>query len=104
MEEIYAEYLVSLSEKLLVKYGQTADHHELKNVKDIVMVQLCRLYLKDVGYLQYCRSLKICILSGNFLSNIDALESCTQLIKLDLHSNQVSNSNFKRYTKKNELW
>ncbi|XP_015274495.1 PREDICTED: leucine-rich repeat and IQ domain-containing protein 3 [Gekko japonicus] len=89
MEEKYAEYLLSLSKKLLFECGQTAEHHELKTVEDIVMVQLCARYLKDVGYLQYCYSLKICILSGNFISNIDALESCTHLIKLDLHSNQM---------------
>ncbi|XP_060088005.1 leucine-rich repeat and IQ domain-containing protein 3 [Heteronotia binoei] len=89
MEEKYAEYLVSLSKKMLFEYGQAADHHELKNVEDTVLVHLHALYLKDVGYLQYCGSLKICILSGNFLSNIDALESCTHLIKLDLHSNQM---------------
>ncbi|XP_054836349.1 leucine-rich repeat and IQ domain-containing protein 3 [Eublepharis macularius] len=91
MEEKYAEYLVSVSKKMLLEYGQTADQHGLKNVEDIVMVRLCARYLKDVGYLQYCDSLKICILSGNFLSNIDALESCTCLIKLDLHSNQMEN-------------
>uniref|UniRef100_A0A8D2IJI0 Uncharacterized protein n=1 Tax=Varanus komodoensis TaxID=61221 RepID=A0A8D2IJI0_VARKO len=60
MEEEFTEYLVSASEELLLEYGQT-----------------------------YCLSLKICDLSGNFLTNIDALECCTSLIKLDLHSNQV---------------
>nr|XP_056700735.1 leucine-rich repeat and IQ domain-containing protein 3 [Euleptes europaea] len=89
MEEKYTKYLISVSRKLLLECGQTADQHILRNVENIVMVQLCARYLKDVGYLQYCVSLKICILSGNFLSNIDALESCTCLIKLDLHSNQM---------------
>uniref|UniRef100_A0A8D2INY3 Uncharacterized protein n=1 Tax=Varanus komodoensis TaxID=61221 RepID=A0A8D2INY3_VARKO len=69
MEEEFTEYLVSLQQ-------------------DLTMVRLHAQYLSDIRNMQYCLSLKICDLSGNFLTNIDALECCTSLIKLDLHSNQ----------------
>uniref|UniRef100_A0A8D0GRZ2 Uncharacterized protein n=1 Tax=Sphenodon punctatus TaxID=8508 RepID=A0A8D0GRZ2_SPHPU len=58
-------------------------------LRDIVMVQLHGLYLKNVEHLQYCVSLKICILSCNYITNIEALECCTHLVKLDLHGNQI---------------
>lgn len=89
MEEEFAEYLVSASENLLLEYGQTADQNDVKKLKDLVMVRLHAQYLGNVGDLQHCVSLKICDLSGNFLTSIDRLEGCTNLIKLDLHNNQI---------------
>ncbi|KAG6933501.1 leucine rich repeats and IQ motif containing 3, partial [Chelydra serpentina] len=56
---------------------------------DLVIVQLNGLYLKNVRHLQYCVLLKVCILSNNYITNIDALECCIHLVKLDLHGNQI---------------
>uniref|UniRef100_A0A8C4VVM4 Uncharacterized protein n=1 Tax=Gopherus evgoodei TaxID=1825980 RepID=A0A8C4VVM4_9SAUR len=89
MEEL-TEHLVSTSENLLLKYGQTTSQAHLKKLKDIVIVQLNGLYLKNVRHLQYCVLLKVCILSNNYITDIDALECCTNLVKLDLHGNQVN--------------
>ncbi|XP_062974094.1 leucine-rich repeat and IQ domain-containing protein 3 [Elgaria multicarinata webbii] len=89
MEEEFTEYLVSASEKLLLEYGQTADLNDAKKQQDLIMVRLHAQYLNDIQNMQYCVSLKICDLSGNFITNIDALECCTNLIKLDLHNNQL---------------
>uniref|UniRef100_A0A8D0E5L8 Leucine-rich repeat and IQ domain-containing protein 3 n=1 Tax=Salvator merianae TaxID=96440 RepID=A0A8D0E5L8_SALMN len=89
MEEEYTKYLVSVSKKLLLEHGQTADQNGVKKLGDLVLVRLHAQFLKDLQDIQYCISLKICDLSSNFLMNIDALEYCTNLIKLDLHSNQV---------------
>uniref|UniRef100_A0A8C8RIB8 Leucine-rich repeat and IQ domain-containing protein 3 n=1 Tax=Pelusios castaneus TaxID=367368 RepID=A0A8C8RIB8_9SAUR len=61
----------------------------VKKLKNLVIVQLNGLYLKNVRHLQYCVLLKICILSNNYITNIDALECCTHLVKLDLHGNQI---------------
>ncbi|XP_072505947.1 leucine-rich repeat and IQ domain-containing protein 3 isoform X2 [Notamacropus eugenii] len=38
---------------------------------------------------QCSSSLRICILSKNYLIDMSPLQSCTKLIKLDLHSNQI---------------
>ncbi|XP_037763871.1 leucine-rich repeat and IQ domain-containing protein 3 [Chelonia mydas] len=88
MEEL-TEHLVSTSENLLFKYGQTTSQAHIKKLKDLAIVQLNGLYLKNVRHLQYCVLLKVCILSNNYITNIDALECCTHLVKLDLHGNQV---------------
>ncbi|XP_032638017.1 leucine-rich repeat and IQ domain-containing protein 3 [Chelonoidis abingdonii] len=88
MEEL-TEHLVSTSENLLLKYGQTASQAPRKKLKDLVIVQLNGLYLKNVRHLQYCVLLKVCILSNNYITDIDALECCTHLVKLDLHGNQI---------------
>uniref|UniRef100_A0A674ITQ6 Leucine rich repeats and IQ motif containing 3 n=1 Tax=Terrapene triunguis TaxID=2587831 RepID=A0A674ITQ6_9SAUR len=84
------ERLVSTSENLLLKYGQTTSQAHVKKLKDLVIVQLNGLYLKNVRHLQYCVLLKVCILSNNYITDIDALECCTHLVKLDLHGNQVN--------------
>uniref|UniRef100_A0A674JRR6 Leucine rich repeats and IQ motif containing 3 n=1 Tax=Terrapene triunguis TaxID=2587831 RepID=A0A674JRR6_9SAUR len=83
------ERLVSTSENLLLKYGQTTSQAHVKKLKDLVIVQLNGLYLKNVRHLQYCVLLKVCILSNNYITDIDALECCTHLVKLDLHGNQI---------------
>ncbi|XP_065410130.1 leucine-rich repeat and IQ domain-containing protein 3 isoform X3 [Chrysemys picta bellii] len=88
MEELM-ERLVSTSENLLLKYGQTTSQAHVKKLKDLVIVQLNGLYLKNVRHLQYCVLLKVCILSNNYITDIDALECCTHLVKLDLHGNQI---------------
>lgn len=96
MEEEFLEYLVCVSEKLLLEYGQTADERDTKKLRNLVMVRLHAQYLYDLRSMPYCVSLKICDLSCNFLTNIDALEYCINLIKLDLHNNQVSSNGFKK--------
>ncbi|XP_020650339.3 leucine-rich repeat and IQ domain-containing protein 3 isoform X1 [Pogona vitticeps] len=89
MEEEFTEYLGSASEKQLLEHGETADQNDGKKLQDLVMVRQHAQYLSDLRDMHYCVSLKICDLSGNFLINIDALECCVNLIKLDLHSNQL---------------
>ncbi|XP_013910767.1 PREDICTED: leucine-rich repeat and IQ domain-containing protein 3 [Thamnophis sirtalis] len=89
MEEEFLEYLVCVSEKLLLEYGETADERDEKKLRNLVMVRLHAHYLYDLRSMPYCVSLKICDLSCNFLTNIDALEYCINLIKLDLHNNHL---------------
>nr|XP_025044132.1 leucine-rich repeat and IQ domain-containing protein 3 [Pelodiscus sinensis] len=88
MKEL-TEHLVSTSENLLLEYGQTTNQTHDKKLKDLVIVQLNGLYLKNVKHVQYCVLLKVCILSNNYITNIDALQCCTHLVKLDLHGNQI---------------
>ncbi|XP_068808694.1 leucine-rich repeat and IQ domain-containing protein 3 [Struthio camelus] len=60
--------------------------------RQLVIVQLDGLYLKNVEHLQYCFSLKICILSNDFIKNIDSLVCCPHLVELDLHGNREGNA------------
>uniref|UniRef100_A0A2I2ZKR9 Leucine rich repeats and IQ motif containing 3 n=1 Tax=Gorilla gorilla gorilla TaxID=9595 RepID=A0A2I2ZKR9_GORGO len=56
--------------------------------KDFVFVKFNGLHLKSVENLQSCISLRVCIFSNNFITDIHPLQSCVKLIKLDLHGNQ----------------
>ncbi|XP_030061567.1 leucine-rich repeat and IQ domain-containing protein 3 [Microcaecilia unicolor] len=88
-EFIESIYFVSSSEKLLLEHGQNANQRVANELKDLVLVRLNKLLLQDMIYLQHCISLKICILSNNCISNISPLKSCSRLVKLDLHGNQI---------------
>ncbi|XP_064372442.1 leucine-rich repeat and IQ domain-containing protein 3 isoform X2 [Dromaius novaehollandiae] len=83
------DYLVPTSKNMILECGQTIDQSLGKELEDLVIVQLNGLYLKNVEHLQYCFSLKICILSNNFITNIDSLVCCRHLVELDLHGNQI---------------
>lgn len=56
----------------------------------MALVKLTNLRLRTLGDISFCTNLQICILHSNFLDKFDALVACRQLVKLDLHSNQVS--------------
>ncbi|XP_076436491.1 uncharacterized protein LOC143276007 isoform X3 [Babylonia areolata] len=61
-----------------------------KELTRIFMARLVGLHLRKLGDIPLCSSLQICILANNFLTKIDALSSCQQLVKLDLHGNQLT--------------
>ncbi|KAM5323327.1 leucine-rich repeat and IQ domain-containing protein 3 [Glossophaga mutica] len=61
----------------------------IEDQKDFVFVKFNGLHLKSMENLQFCISLKVCIFSNNFITDISALRSCIKLVKLDLHGNQV---------------
>ncbi|XP_041368194.1 uncharacterized protein LOC121382712 [Gigantopelta aegis] len=62
----------------------------VKNIKSLSLVKLDGVHVRKIGDISYCINLKICILSNNFLQKIDGLVSCRQLVKLDVHGNQLS--------------
>lgn len=74
----------------------------IQDHKDFVFVKFSGLHLKSMENLQSCISLRVCIFSNNFITDIRPLKSCIKLVKLDLHGNQVSNSHF-RYFQINEI-
>nr|XP_019599320.1 PREDICTED: leucine-rich repeat and IQ domain-containing protein 3 [Rhinolophus sinicus] len=61
----------------------------IEDQKDFVFVKFSGLHLKSMENLQSCISLRVCIFSNNFITDIHALQNCIKLIKLDLHGNQV---------------
>ena len=65
-------------------------NHQAKDVEDIRLVKLVGVHLRQLADIGACTRLTICLLSNNFLTKVDSLVNCRHLIKLDLHSNQVS--------------
>ncbi|KAK7812317.1 hypothetical protein U0070_024587 [Myodes glareolus] len=61
----------------------------IEDQKDFVFVKYNGLHLKSMENLQSCISLRVCIFSNNFVTDIQPLQSCVKLIKLDLHGNQI---------------
>ncbi|XP_051712321.2 leucine-rich repeat and IQ domain-containing protein 3 [Oryctolagus cuniculus] len=61
----------------------------IEDQKDFVFVKFNGLHLKSMENLQSCISLRVCIFSNNFITDIHPLQSCSKLIKLDLHGNQI---------------
>uniref|UniRef100_A0A8C7ATC2 Leucine rich repeats and IQ motif containing 3 n=1 Tax=Neovison vison TaxID=452646 RepID=A0A8C7ATC2_NEOVI len=62
----------------------------IEDQKDFVFVKFSGLHLKSMENLQSCISLRVCIFSNNFITDIRPLQSCIKLVKLDLHGNQGS--------------
>uniref|UniRef100_A0A7N4PQ38 Leucine rich repeats and IQ motif containing 3 n=1 Tax=Sarcophilus harrisii TaxID=9305 RepID=A0A7N4PQ38_SARHA len=63
--------------------------NQLNDVQDFIFLNCHGLHLYALEDSQCYSSLKICILSKNFIIDMSPLKNCTQLIKLDLHSNQI---------------
>ncbi|XP_078264231.1 leucine-rich repeat and IQ domain-containing protein 3-like isoform X2 [Rhinoraja longicauda] len=83
-------HLVSPSISMILRCGEMDHMCKEKELKEIVVVNMSACYLINLGYLTNCRALRICILPGNYISKIDALSNCPNLIKLDLHSNHIT--------------
>uniref|UniRef100_G1P5Y6 Leucine rich repeats and IQ motif containing 3 n=1 Tax=Myotis lucifugus TaxID=59463 RepID=G1P5Y6_MYOLU len=77
--------------KELINHKEWSHYNEniIEDQKDFVFVKFTGLHLKSMENLQSCISLKICIFSNNFITNISPLGSCIKLVKLDLHGNQL---------------
>ncbi|KAM4722961.1 leucine-rich repeat and IQ domain-containing protein 3 [Rhinophrynus dorsalis] len=88
MEE---SYLLSASESLLLAHGLTLNNCPAKELSELALLYLNKQLLKEVTIIKYCISLRICILSNNYVTNIGALRRCCHIIKLDLHGNQIQN-------------
>ncbi|XP_047644600.1 leucine-rich repeat and IQ domain-containing protein 3 [Phacochoerus africanus] len=61
----------------------------IEDQKDFVFVKFNGLHLKSMEGFQSYISLRVCIFSNNFITDIHPLQSCIKLVKLDLHGNQI---------------
>nr|XP_032638018.1 leucine-rich repeat and IQ domain-containing protein 3 isoform X2 [Chelonoidis abingdonii] len=98
MEEL-TEHLVSTSENLLLKYGQTASQAPRKKLKDLVIVQLNGLYLKNIQHLpgptfwEGMKELNLLYLHDSGigkLDNVHSLSFCPNLTCLTLFDTPLS--------------
>ncbi|CAO2600518.1 Leucine-rich repeat and IQ domain-containing protein 3 [Lemmus lemmus] len=77
--------------KELTSHEEWSHYNEniLEDEKDFVFIKYNGLHLKSMENLQSCISLRVCIFSNNFITDIQPLQNCIKLIKLDLHGNQI---------------
>lgn len=61
-----------------------------KDLAEVHIVKLPSSRLPHVGDIGLCSKLTICDLSNNYITKLDALAPCTQLIRLDVHGNQIT--------------
>ncbi|XP_006816860.1 leucine-rich repeat and IQ domain-containing protein 3-like, partial [Saccoglossus kowalevskii] len=92
-EKFYKEaeergYLVTLSKSMLRE--NCIKNPKSETLRSIQMVRLVGVHLRDIGCIYTCKRLRICILHSNYINKFDALIACPELVKLDLHSNQIS--------------
>ncbi|XP_021567713.1 leucine-rich repeat and IQ domain-containing protein 3 [Carlito syrichta] len=75
----------------LTRHAEWSHYNEniIEDQKDFVFIKFNGLHLKSMENLQSCISLRVCIFSNNFITDIHPLQSCIKLIKLDLHGNQI---------------
>ena len=60
-----------------------------KDLGGICMIKLAHAHMRSVGDIGLCHSLRILILPNNHITKLESLACCNNLIKLDLHGNQV---------------
>lgn len=60
------------------------------DLEDIKYLNMNDIHLHTVRSIDLCTTLRICVLSCNYITSFDALGHCRQLLFLDLHGNQVS--------------
>ncbi|XP_048458189.1 leucine-rich repeat and IQ domain-containing protein 3-like [Rhincodon typus] len=89
-QPVNRSHLVSPSKSLILSCGQMIIAYKEKKLNEIVVVTLSGRYLKNLGSLPHCSALKVCNLSRNYITKIDALAGCPNLIKLDLHGNHIA--------------
>ncbi|XP_003784360.1 leucine-rich repeat and IQ domain-containing protein 3 [Otolemur garnettii] len=75
----------------LISHEEWSHYNEniIEDQKDFVFMKFSGLHLKSMESFQTCISLRVGIFSNNFITDIHPLQSCTKLIKLDLHGNQI---------------
>ncbi|KAL5011315.1 hypothetical protein ScPMuIL_009866 [Solemya velum] len=85
-------YFITPTEDYLIQNCRSSNPRsgKVKHAAKLLLVKLPGAHMRDIGAIGACTNLQICILSNNFLTKIDGLASCQQLVKLDLHGNQLT--------------
>lgn len=61
----------------------------VKQLWHVNHIRLSHQHMKVLGEINLFSRIGILILDHNYLENIDCLSSCRELVKLDIHANQV---------------
>ncbi|XP_047655712.1 leucine-rich repeat and IQ domain-containing protein 3 isoform X1 [Tachysurus fulvidraco] len=58
--------------------------------QDVLVVRMCALQLYSLSGVCVFRALRVCVLCDNSITDIQPLQQCVNLLKLDLKGNQIS--------------
>ncbi|KAM9475734.1 uncharacterized protein lrriq3 isoform 1-T1 [Clarias gariepinus] len=58
--------------------------------QDVVVLRRCALRLRSASVVCVFKALKVCVLCDNFITDIEPLRQCVNLLKLDLKGNQIT--------------
>ena len=83
-------FLHALTENELLENSQNVHNKKPSYPGNASLLTLGCRRLQNISLLDLCERLEICILSNNFVSNIEPLKWCHNLCCLDVHSNQVT--------------
>ncbi|XP_023931226.1 uncharacterized protein LOC112041805 [Lingula anatina] len=75
---------------LLQTFCDKQDKEENKKLVRIKYIKLPGLHLRSLGDIGQCTRLRVLVLNSNFIHKLEDLAACKELIKLDLHNNQLS--------------
>ena len=82
-------FLHALTEDELLENSQDAQSKKASYPGNAYLLTLGYHRLQNISLLDLCERLEICVLSNNFIDNIEPLRWCHNLYYLDVHSNQV---------------
>ncbi|XP_064650093.1 uncharacterized protein LOC135501748 [Lineus longissimus] len=85
--EEHGYFLTPTAEFLASTFTEEQGKEDIHYIK---YVKLDGVHMRQLGELGMAMRLKICVLSHNFLTRFEALGTCRQLVRLDLHSNQIN--------------
>ncbi|XP_072015382.1 uncharacterized protein [Amphiura filiformis] len=84
-------YLQTPSKDAILQKSRTkSGRRKASKLAHVGLLNMTALKLMDLGEVGACSRLKVCIMPGNYLTTFDVLANCRELVKLDLHSNQIS--------------
>lgn len=81
-------FFASVDDRLVASVQSSLTQHERKK-DSLFILDLSLLRIRWLERLSAYQDLTILLLANNFIKHIDALASCSKLLKLDLHGNQV---------------
>ncbi|KAF5879899.1 leucine-rich repeat and IQ domain-containing protein 3 isoform X1, partial [Clarias magur] len=62
----------------------------VRGEQDVVVLRRCALRLRSASVVCVFKALKVCVLCDNFITDIEPLRQCVNLLKLDLKGNKIT--------------
>ncbi len=93
-------YLQTPSKQSILDNSRSkSDRRKASKLNHVALLNMSAMKLMDLGEVGACSRLKVCIMPGNYLTRFDVLANCHELVKLDLHSNQVRAKKHAKFSK-----
>jgi Leucine-rich repeat (LRR) protein len=93
-QAVKAGFLIYPTIEFLLDIYQSQSHNLIskkrENLMQLIYLNLNGNLLIDIGDIDLCTNLTILILSDNYLTNIEPLRNCINILRLDLQNNHVN--------------